>query len=89
VPKSGRKSIGLLIGCSMLAITATAQSSPSRDAYDAFQADNYELALEHLMHVYTNLQHSPAGPASGRQAERGRNVRSSIRSRSGRKTRRR
>jgi TolA-binding protein len=68
VPKNGRESFGLMIACCVLAVAATAQSSPYRDAYDAFQAGNYPLALEHLMHVYTNLQHSPAGPASGQQA---------------------
>jgi tetratricopeptide (TPR) repeat protein len=57
----------LALGCALPG-GATAQVDHYRHAYDAFEAGAYQEALEHLMIVYTNLQHSPAARPSGQQA---------------------
>jgi tetratricopeptide (TPR) repeat protein len=49
---------------SLPAVTATDYER----AHLAFVAGDYHRALEHLMIVYTNRQHGPAGPTSGVQA---------------------
>jgi tetratricopeptide (TPR) repeat protein len=65
-----RKPVALLLLVGLVTGPACgfAQSDAYGRAFDAFDAGDYEMALELLTVVYTNLQHSPAAPRSGQQA---------------------